>query len=639
MSSLFSLPEKVNGSNLETFIDKYEHHYDRLRNLVAASKFEEYNSHFLLFLDSDRAKRDFLLTSLSKKYPNVVDNLTTKDSLKFEEVKDKLFSLHADSMLSPTLIEPQGAAALMAQGLGKKFDKFNKLNRIQKNQGGNRAIRNGTTVQATTQSTNKAFGSPITRTRNKAIRLYSTTAGNQSTCNYCKQNGHHFTGHTDKVCFRQKTTTEELPKAHAFVTQQVCSSSNEWKFDTGASTNMSSDIDQFAELQRHSSIVSIGNSIPLNSTGIGTVHLQCLIDSQEYLLTLNNVWYVPGLGHNLVSWNVLQRSGYTMSGNGNDIIIMLEGKPKFKASFGEGNLPCIELVTDNNKAFSYLAEASDLNSYTWWHRALGHPASIDCSLYPNDINIIKPKDFFCEACVLGKSIHHTPKPSKDRSTRAFQLIHSDLSGQMAVKSYGGSEYYISFIDDFTRMVWVAFLKQKSDAPNTILHFIARIKNQFNTKILCFHTDNGTEYVNSKVAAFFLKQGIQHSLMPLYIHEYNGIAERFNRTIQTMMRTMLNSQKDLDLKLWAEACHTAVYLKNRLPHSALNGLTPYEILYNKKPVISHLQPFGVTCYIYIPPEKRGAGSKLKARAEKGIFVGYTDSMELYKVQLPSGHIMV
>ena len=123
---------------------------------------------------------------------------------------------------------------------------------------------------------------------------------------------------------------------------------------------------------------------------------------------------MPDLGHNLVSWNILQRSGYTMSGNGNDIVIMLEGKPIFKASFGEGNLPCIELVTDYKKVFSYLTtEPNDLNQYTCWHKALGHSASIDCSLYPNNMKVRKPKDFFCQACVLGKSIHHIPKPSKN----------------------------------------------------------------------------------------------------------------------------------------------------------------------------------------------------------------------------------
>ena len=51
MSSLLALFEHLNGSHLEAFIDKYEQLYDRLRSLVSASKFVEYNSHFRQFLD------------------------------------------------------------------------------------------------------------------------------------------------------------------------------------------------------------------------------------------------------------------------------------------------------------------------------------------------------------------------------------------------------------------------------------------------------------------------------------------------------------------------------------------------------------------------------------------------------------
>ena len=173
MSSLFPLPEKLNGSNLETFIDKYEHHYDRLRNLVAASKFEEHNSHFLLFLNSDRAKRNFLLTTLSKKYPNVVDNLTTKDSLKFEEVDYKLRSLHTDLMLNPSSIEQRDTAALITQSQVKfnKSNRLNKFNRIHKNQGRNDITRNGGTRS-------RAFNSGQNgATRNRTIRNGTTSNG------------------------------------------------------------------------------------------------------------------------------------------------------------------------------------------------------------------------------------------------------------------------------------------------------------------------------------------------------------------------------------------------------------------------------------------------------------------------------
>ena len=56
-----------------------------------------------------------------------------------------------------------------------------------------------------------------------------------------------------------------------------------------------------------------------------------------------------------------------------------------------------------------------------------------------------------------------------------------------------------------------------------------------------------------------------------------------------------------------------------------------MLYNKKPLISHLQLFGSLCYIHIPEERRSAGSKLQPRAERATFVGYTESPCIYKVQ--------
>ena len=87
------------------------------------------------------------------------------------------------------------------------------------------------------------------------------------------------------------------------------------------------------------------------------------------------------------------------------------------------------------------------------------------------------------------------------------------------------------------------------------------------------------------------------------------------------------------RYWAEASTTAVYLKNRLPHSDVKGMTPYEALYNIKPKISHLQPFGKDCYVHIPEERRPPGSKLLSCAEKGIFFGYTNSHSIYKIHIP------
>jgi len=150
------------------------------------------------------------------------------------------------------------------------------------------------------------------------------------------------------------------------------------------------------------------------------------------------------------------------------------------------------------------------------------------------------------------------------------------------------------------------------------------------------TDNGEEYIEAEVNKFFRSKGMRHLYTPPYSHQSNRVPERYNRTIQTMVRGMLIDYPDQCL--WGEACQVAVYLRNHLPHSQLpQKKTPFEMLYQKQPSIGYLKPFGSHCYIHIAEECRPAGSKLQPRAESAIFVGYTESPLIYKVQLANKHM--
>jgi len=121
----------------------------------------------------------------------------------------------------------------------------------------------------------------------------------------------------------------------------------------------------------------------------------------------------------------------------------------------------------------------------------------------------------------------------------------------------------------------------------------------------------------------------------------------------MVRSMLMDLKPADNCLWAEASSAAVYIRNRLPHSQLKQRislhgdntpvhqekTPFEMLHNNQPSISHLQPYGSLYYIHIPEEKRSAGSKLQPRAERATCVGYTESPNIYKIQPANKQIFI
>jgi len=148
---------------------------------------------------------------------------------------------------------------------------------------------------------------------------------------------------------------------------------------------------------------------------------------------------------------------------------------------------------------------------------------------------------------------------KDRKT--LDPVHSDLSGPFPVPSYGNSLYYITLIDDATRVAWARLMKQKCETTKIIKDVVAEMELQHHKTPAAFRTDNGGEYVTKDLKGFFTSKGIIHEFSPPYSPESNGVAESLNHTIGESLRAMLESASTYDKKLWAEAVLTSVYIKN------------------------------------------------------------------------------
>ena len=176
----------------------------------------------------------------------------------------------------------------------------------------------------------------------------------------------------------------------------------------------------------------------------------------------------------------------------------------------------------------------------------------------------------CEPCIMAKSVNITPKgllpPGK--TTRPFELVYSDLSGKQPNQFHRNSQYYFTFIDDFTRMGWVFFLKNKSRAVTVIQEFVAYAEGKFNTTVLCIITDNGSEYMEAD--KFFRIRGIKHLYTPPYSHESNGV---------------LNDITEL-YRPWPETCSLSLILQ--VP---TYGQRPTQWLYISEivyPILSYLR---------------------------------------------------
>ena len=176
------------------------------------------------------------------------------------------------------------------------------------------------------------------------------------------------------------------------------------------------------------------------------------------------------------------------------------------------------------------------------------------------------------------------------------------------------------------------MKNKSEVLEKFKEFNSYAVNATGKPIKILRSDNGGEYSSKEFESFLKKNSIVHQLSVPYNPAQNGVAERMNRTIMESTRSML-SHAQMPNKFWAEAVNTSVYVRNRSPTTALNGITPYECLLKKKPDVSNLRVFGCVTYVYIPENQR---KKLDAKSRKSIFVGYPEGVKGFKLYDPVTH---
>jgi Reverse transcriptase (RNA-dependent DNA polymerase)/gag-polypeptide of LTR copia-type/Integrase core domain/GAG-pre-integrase domain/Domain of unknown function (DUF4219) len=463
-------------------------------------------------------------------------------------------------------------------------------------------------------------------------------------CNHCNKRGHKedqcWNKHPElKPEKSRKDERMERPKyslmatTTSVTTPKRQSGPHIWFTDSGASDHFSPHKELFSTFSKLDEPVSIetaeGAAI---GTGTGTIALTVLgKDDIETELQLNNVIYAPNMSSNLFSLMAAYDKGYEIRITPGYGLRIFHGEALVATTVRvEGGLFRLKTTTDT---FAMAAQTSEAINHELdidiWHRRMGHLGEDYVRKLARMVDgiRIKPRTTVgvCEPCLEGKQ---TRQPSRRPATRAsepLELIHSDLCGPIDPTSYGGTNYYLLFTDDFTRMTHIYPLKRKSSAAvlEKFREYKPEVEKQTGKEIKRLRTDGGGEY-EKWMGAHLKGSGIIHETTAPYSPDQNGVAERANRTIMERVKAIIAEAK-LDKRLWMEIAETVVYLKNRSPTSAV-ATTPYELWHGVKPNLSHLRIIGSTAYVHIPKEKR---IKLDTHSHKGILVGYGGTNQ-YKV---------
>ena len=370
----------------------------------------------------------------------------------------------------------------------------------------------------------------------------------------------------------------------------------------------------------------------LQAMGQGDV---MLVDNHGNTHTLRDVWYVPGLDDSIISKNWTKHSGLRTTMDKYEDLHFYSTDPKSPFHMSTTTIDKISVIT-NIKVIEYspktrigttvslavtipeamVAVATTVSSQLM-HQRMGHASAermrrLGISFRPGK----------CHDCIMGKQTRKPfPTNTNPRATRKLERVFSDIC-PVTPESFGHGQYFITFIDEYSRYVWVYIIPNKSSSTvlQILRSWLALVQTQTDTKLLTLRMDNGGEYqgeILRTVSTFLDEHGITHEQTSPHSSASNGIAERMNRTLMDMVRSMLLTS-GLPAPFWGEALHTAAKIRNRLPTSSLqDNISPHQAWFGIAPKIDHLRVFGCVAFSKIIHPK----TKVQTRSDKCCFLGY------------------
>ena len=260
-----------------------------------------------------------------------------------------------------------------------------------------------------------------------------------------------------------------------------------------------------------------------------------------------------------------------------------------------------------------------------WHMRLGHiPMGVLRRIKVfNNCSSLSLKQ--CSICPQARQTRIPFPISNSKADANFDLVHMDVWGPYKLPTHNGKRYFLTLVDDHSRWTWVFLLALKSDVIVVLKQFLSMIKTQFGNIVKVFRSDNGGEFFNTNCSELFTSNGILHQSSCPHTPQQNGVVERKHRHVLETARA-IKIQSNLPDKFWGECVEVAVYIINRIPLTTIGNKTPYELLYNKQPSLSHLRVVGCLCFATNFLKK----DKFAPRAREAVLLGYAATQKGYKL---------
>lgn len=333
---------------------------------------------------------------------------------------------------------------------------------------------------------------------------------------------------------------------------------NPWILDLGASNHMTPHKYLLHNIQPLAVpfLITLPNGYKVKVISTGSLHLR-------HDITLHNVLLVPSFQFNLLSvYQLIKQLNCSavffiftcylqgpslkrplkIGRSSNRLYYCAADYPAHPSSHVPATATFNDFLVSSTKSTFLSCNSSQTENKLdlFWHQRLCHmPYHKMKSIHFLHSQLSFKQNFICDVCPKARQHRSSFPNSIIHTTVPFQLVHIDIWGPYHTKTYNGFRYFLTLVDDFTRVTWTHLLSCKGNALSILKTFVAMVKVHFNTQVQSFRSDNSYELGSIlEAASFFSKNGILHQTTIPHTPQQNSVVERKHKHLCETSRALL-----------------------------------------------------------------------------------------------------